>query len=140
MSNLKYFSKNFFDDSVVNQSGVFVTDGYGTPSDVIDIESKWTRPMITKTRERDLLETLPPIDSQSKFYLNRSNTGKEDILRSSQTKEKKPCHHYDPIPFYQRHFQIFDGLPVKPNENWRNHVHLNYKGENSRYFKKVIGK
>lgn len=131
---MKFFSKNFFDNEVINQSGVFLTDGYGVPSDVVDTESKFSRPVIVRSKDKQLLDYSQPVDSQSVFWRSRSNTDKEDLIRKSQfPRQEKPCNDKNEVPFYKRHFQIFDNLAYKPNCCWQTSVHREYKGTNTRH-------
>lgn len=139
MKPLKYHTENFFDIPGVSHRGVFFHDGFGIPVNNIDASTKSRFGTQTNINLPMNLPALP-LNNVSDFYRGIRNVGQEDRLKPNSVREPKPCQPKDETrPFYERHFSIFDSLPVAPNSCWKNVVQkgTDYRqGTNSRHNKK----
>lgn len=112
--SLKYFTQNFFDKSIVQNRGIFFNDGFGVPSCKIDNSSKSRLGAMTNI---NLVQNLPalPLPTTASFAKGQGPTNIEDMIRPQHNRKLKQCNPKD-TEFYNRHFSIFEGLPIKPNK------------------------
>lgn len=138
---MKYYTENFFDIPNVNYRGLNFHDGFGIPANEIDLSTKTRFGAQTNI---NLPQNLPalPLSTISNHYRGIRNVNKEDVLKPQITRDLKTCQpsHDEKIPFYIRHFPIFDTMPVSPNACWKNYVQQSdgyRQGDDTRHSKKT---
>ncbi len=111
---LKYYTRNFFDENIVQNRGIFFNDGFGIPS--CEIDHSTTARLGTVTN-KNLIQNLPslPLPTTASFSKGQGSVTIEDKLRPGAERQRKQCNPRD-TEYYNRSFYIFDNLPIKPNE------------------------
>lgn len=117
---LKYYTQNFFDKKIIQNRGVFFNDGVGIPSCKIDRSSNARLGSLTNI---NLIQNLPalPLPTTASFSKGQGPVDVEDYIRPLHNRKLKQCNPKD-TQFYNRHFSIFDYVPIKPNECVDNYV------------------
>lgn len=139
---MKYYVQNYFDIPGHEYRGVNFHDGFGVPVNVVDPESSLR--YVSLVRD-NLPQNLPalPLNNVGNHYRGIKNTHAEDILKPVLSRELKQCQ--PPVdenmaPFYERHFAIFDHLPVRPNQTWKTVVQQSTayrQGDDTRKARKI---
>lgn len=114
MKPLKYFTRNFFDKTIIQNRGVFFHDGFGIPSCEVDNS---TKSRFGATTNINLVQNLPalPLPTTASYAKGQGSVSIEQMIRPQHNRELKQCNPKD-TDFYNRHFSIFEGLPIVPNK------------------------
>lgn len=104
---LKYYTNNYNDPSV-NLNKLLTIQ-----SEFADASNKLRYSEVVSDRQKTVLPPLPLLTTPS-MIRGQQNVVVEDELRSSLIKDKKSCNPQE-IEMYNRHFYIFDSLPITYN-------------------------
>ena len=119
---LKYYTQNFFDKTVVQNRGIFFHDGFNSVPPACEIDND-TRLRVGEMTNINLVQNLPslPLPTTAGYYRGQGPVLIEDRIRPQGIRDRNQCQPKE-TDFYQRHFDIFDTLPVTPNKCVKNVV------------------
>lgn len=111
---LKYYTRNFFDKSIIQNRGIFFNDGFGIPSCKVD---KSTQSRFGAATNINLIQNLPalPLPTTASFAKGQGPVDTEQMIRPQHNRKLKQCNPKD-TEFYNRHFSLFEGMPIVPNK------------------------
>lgn len=119
---MKYYTKNYFDKGIIQNRGVFFHDGFNSvpPACEIDNDSKTRIGAMTNI---NLPQNLPalPLPTTASYAKGQGSVLVEDRIRPQHIRKLKQCNPKED-DYYNRHFSVFEGLPIVPNACWQNYV------------------
>lgn len=110
---LKYYTQNFYDKDIIQNRGIFFNDGFGVPSCKIDVSSQARVGANTNPNLIQNYDALP-LPTTASYVKGQGPVEVEDSIRYISSRETKACQPRD-THFYDRHFYVFEGLPITPN-------------------------
>ncbi len=104
---LKYYTENYNDPSVNLNKLLTLQDEFA------DVSNKLHYSEVVADRQKTVLPPLPLLTSPS-LIRGKQDTEIEDNLRGQMVRDKKSCNPFDE-KIYNRHFAIFDSMPITYN-------------------------
>lgn len=136
VKKLKYLTSNFFENSdTIQNPGIFMTKQYGVPACSIDLDTRATRPTVTKFRGKYALGELPLLTTPG-YTGGQGDVDMENNMRGLVTLNRKSCLPTE-TKFYNRVYQPFDNMPIVPMACVDNYVMPNRVGVYTRRMKMV---
>lgn len=119
---LKYYTQNFFDKAVVQNRGIFFHDGFNSVPPACEIDND-SRLRVGEMTNINLVQNLPamPLPTTASYAKGQGSVDIEDSIRPQGIRDRNPCQPRE-VDFHNRHFSIFDTLPVTPNKCVKNVV------------------
>lgn len=119
---LKYTTQTFHTDDVVQNRGInFSGDGIGIPSSRINVDTSFRYGALTKEKSKTEHTFQRHLSTPGLFEGGQGNTDIEQSIRAMPSRVKKSCNPGE-VNVYERHFAIFDTMPIKPMECVDNYV------------------
>jgi len=131
---LKYYTRDFFDKEMIQEKGINFHSSFGTPPCSIDDNTSIRIGDLTNYNLPRNIHNLP-LPTTAGLSKGQGHVETEQRIRPRIQRTIKPCQPREDR-FHDRHFYIFDSLPVVPNKCVKNVVQKNNsyrQGEDSRY-------
>lgn len=115
---LKYYTDNYNDPSVNLNKLLTLQDEFANVSNKLHYSE------VVADRQKTVLPPLPLLTSPS-LIRGKQNTEVEDNLRGQMVRDKKSCNPFDE-QIYNRHFAIFETMPITFNSVKTPGVQINH--------------